>query len=489
MQYQQVGNEQACGGARFMLESWDNGGCRGQESRGAGGKASRIGIYVPRRLRARLIACVFLLGVGLGSLASGTYAHEGDHPAVAPVPDEVTHRPTSIPDRILLSWTNDPARSQAVTWRTDDAVKHAVAEVAIAGDGPSFVAARKKVVASTTPLKSELGWVAHFHTAEFSELEPATKYAYRVGDGTNWSEWNHFTTASESQDPFTFIYFGDAQNDVKSHWSRVVREAYRDAPRAAFLLHAGDLINTANRDAEWGEWHYAGGFIHGSTPCIATPGNHEYRGGLSKYWRPGFAFPLNGPAGLEETAYWIDYQCARIISLNSNERQQEQIAWLEQVLAENNRPWTIITFHHPMYSSAAGRDNKDLREMWMPIFDKYKVDIVLQGHDHTYARSRLLTVENVDTGVTAQSAESGTMYVVSVSGPKMYKLGRRPFMRRAAQDTQLYQILHVHPDKLEYEARTAAGRKYDGFELIKRPGMPNQLVEMVPDTPELAPKK
>jgi 3',5'-cyclic AMP phosphodiesterase CpdA len=377
--------------------------------------------------------------------------------------------------------------SQAVTWRTDDAVTRGVAEIAVAGHGPSFVADRKSVVAKTTPLESELGWVAHFHSAEFTGLEPSTKYAYRVGDGVNWSEWNQFTTASDQPEPFTFIYFGDAQNDLKSHWSRVVREAFRDAPRAAFLLHAGDLVNTANRDAEWGEWHYAGGFIHGITPCIATPGNHEYRGGLSKFWQPGFAFPQNGPPGLEETAYWIDYQCARIISLNSNERQQEQVAWLEKVLAENDRPWTIITFHHPMYSSAAGRDNKELREMWMPVFDKYKVDIVLQGHDHTYARSRLLTVENVDTGVTAQSPESGTMYVVSVSGPKMYKLGRRPFMRRAAQDTQLYQILHVSPNRLEYEARTATGMKYDGFALVKRPGMSNQLIEQTPDTPELVP--
>jgi hypothetical protein len=60
-------------------------------------------------------------------------------------------------------------------------------------------------------------------------------------------------------------------------------------------------------------------------------------------------------------------------------------------------------------------------------------------------------------------------------------------MVRAAQDTQLYQIISVSPKELVYEARTATGRAYDGFRLLKRPGKPNQLIEQIPDTPELVP--
>ena len=240
-----------------------------------------------------------------------------------------------------------------------------------------------------------------------------------MGDGTNWSEWIQFTTASDRSDPFTFVYFGDAQNLLKSHWSRVIREAYRDAPKAAFLLHAGDLINRADADAEWGEWFYAGSFIHRMIPCIATPGNHEYSRApgllgklkskqLTRYWRSMFAFPKNGPPGLEETVYSIDYQGTRIISLNSNERQQDQVPWLEEVLRDNPNRWTILTFHHPIYSPKVGRDNPELRNLWQPIFDKYRVDLVLQGHDHTYARSKFMThTENVPTGATRQRPEAG----------------------------------------------------------------------------------
>ena len=76
--------------------------------------------------------------------------------------------------------------------------------------------------------------------------------------------------------PFSFIYFGDAQNDLKSRWSRTIRGAYSKMPKADFLLHAGDLVNRANNDHEWGEWFYAGGWIYGMMPSFATPGNHEY---------------------------------------------------------------------------------------------------------------------------------------------------------------------------------------------------------------------
>ena len=130
-------------------------------------------------------------------------------------------------------------------------------------------------------------------------------------------------------------------------------------------------------------------------------------------------------------------------------------------------------------------DNPELRALWQPIFDRYKVDLVLQGHDHTYARTQLMSHDNLATGVFRRSERAGTVYVVSVSGPKMYELGRRPFMQRAAANTQLYQIITVEREQLRYEARTATGRLYDALSLRKRPGQLNELIEQIPDTAEL----
>ena len=205
------------------------------------------------------------------------------------------------------------------------------------------------------------------------------------------------------------------------------------------MIHAGDLINNAHNDGQWGEWHGAGGWVNGMIPSIPTPGNHEYAPlqpdgprTLSAQWRPQFTLPTNGPAGLEETCYYVDYQGVRIISLNTEEKREEQVAWLDRTLANNPNRWTILTFHRPMYSVARGRDNAELRNLWVPIFDKYRVDLVLQGHDHAYARSK-----NLRSGKNVRDNESGTVYVVSVSGPKMYNLEQEEWMQRAAEDTQL----------------------------------------------------
>jgi 3',5'-cyclic AMP phosphodiesterase CpdA len=238
-------------------------------------------------------------------------------------------------------------------------------------------------------------------------------------------------------------------------------------------------------------------------PSVPSPGNHEYerpesppaaeggQGGraepanaeLSRHWRPQFTLPENGPEGLKESVYYVDYQGTRIISLNSNEGQEAQVAWLEKVLGDNPGTWTVITFHHPIYSSAKDRDNPKLRALWQPVFDRFKVDLVLQGHDHTYGRSGLRVSDNVPEGVSQRDG-GGTVYVVSVSGPKMYRLNDGTWRRRSAEDTQLYQIIVIDGNTLTYEARTAVGDLYDRFELRKTAGRPNELIEGIPATPE-----
>lgn len=425
----------------------------------------------------------------LSLVATLAHAHD-DHPPK--VLDATLYRATPMPDRIILTWKGDPARSQAVTWRTDTSIKKGLAQIAVAESGPDFEKKAKELTATTSPHQSDLG-PAHYHSVEFQDLSPATKYAYRVGDGANWSEWIQFSTASDKPEPFSFIYFGDAQNDVRSHWSRVIREAHSDAPKARFMIHAGDLINSGNRDAEWGEWFGAGGWLNAMVPSVPTPGNHEYprdkdrpllRSTLSHHWRPQFTLPENGPPGLEETVYLLDYQGVRIISLNSNEQEQEQVAWLENALRDNPSKWTVLTFHHPVYSTAKGRDNPQIRKLWKPMLDKYRVDLVLQGHDHGYGRFGQQLSENVGSGANARSPEGGTVYVVSVSGPKMYRVERTPAMRRAAENTQLYQIISIDGGTLRYQARTATGELYDAFRLNKRPGELNELVDEIPNTPE-----
>lgn len=387
--------------------------------------------------------------------------------------------PEMRPDRVVVNLTASPATSFAVSWRTAPEVKQATGEIAVAEKGPHFAGKASKVPAVSRSFEGDAESAAIYHSVTFDGLQPGTRYAYRVGDGQHWSEWNHVMTASLEAEPFSFLYFGDAQNDIYSHCSRVIRQGLLHCSDADFTLHAGDLVNTFNSDREWGEWFDAAGWIHRTIPVIAVPGNHEYgKPGLSPHWRHVFTMPENGPEELKESVYSLDYQGVRFVALNSNEKRSAQAVWLREVLRDNPNRWTIVTMHHPVYSTARGRDNAGMRDEWQPIFDEFGVDLVLQGHDHTYGRTGFMQYDpEVKEGHQATVSDSGVVYVVSVTGPKQYDLNRNDFMMKMAEQTQLYQIISIQGGELRYDAYNALGEKEDGFTLKKDKDGKKELVE------------
>ncbi|GAB4016837.1 metallophosphoesterase family protein [Spirosoma migulaei] len=399
-----------------------------------------------------------------------------------------THKqyPASIyPDRIILGWHGDPATSQSVNWRTDTTVTNAVGAIAEADPSPDFVKSATLVPATSEPVLIE-GKRVRYHSVQFTNLKPGTQYSYRVGNGTYWSEWFQFKTAQNKPAPFSFLYFGDAQNDIRSLWSRAIRGAYSTLPTVSLMVHAGDLITTSNADWQWGEWFEAGGWINGMVPTLATPGNHEYfkdeqgTSRVSMHWRPSFVLPENGPKGLEETTYYFDYQGTRFISLNSQAAlldltvMDSQADWLVKVLSKNPNRWTVVVHHHPIYSTKNGRDNDEWRSKMEPLYRKYKVDLVLQGHDHTYGRGL-----NMPLGKSRKFPD-GPIYVVSVSGPKMYDIGLQDWMNRAGSNTQLYQTVSIDGDSLLYQSFTVTGQEYDSFVLTKNRKGKNTLLDKAP---------
>lgn len=426
-----------------------------------------------------------LISFGFAAVASLCPGHPGEHG------DALRHweTPSRDPDRIVLTWSEDSATTQSVTWRTSDEVDSAFAEIALADPSARFDLAAERVEAETESLEigaSNLNGsrTDRYHSVTFRGLDSDTLHAYRVGDGEeHWSEWIHFRSAAAEPKPLKFLYFGDAQNNVLSHWSRVVRAAYQKVPQADFSIHAGDLVNRAHRDREWAEWFKAGGWIHASVPSILVSGNHEYdrldrerqeeERRVSLQWRPQFALPVveELPEELRETVYAIRIQGILVVALNSNRELEAQAEWLDKVLEADDSAWRILTFHHPIFSSGKGRDNEAGRRLWKPVFDKHAVDLVLQGHDHTYARG------HVPTRMSDAEAEGPTtMYVNSVSGPKMYEFKEDGWnvyqpdgveLDRKAENTQFFQVIDIDRSLLRYRAYMADGTLYDWFTLAK----------------------
>ena len=391
--------------------------------------------------------------------------------------------PSKDPDRIILTFNGNPSTKRAVTWRTDSSVKKAEAQIAVAGLNSDFVDEASTYTANTEEFdlglyKSNKSLIVNYHSVVFENLKPNTLYAYRVGFAENWSEWIQFKTANDTYSPTQFVYFGDAQNDILNHWSRVIRMAYKTAPDASFVIHAGDLVDSAHKDNEWAQWFKAGGFIHSQWTAIPVVGNHEfqrfdgYEGTLPRrlsiQWRPQFTLPVeeNLDEKLHETVYSVEYQDILVLVLNSTGYLEEQTEYIREKLTNSNAKWKIVTNHHSVFSPAEGRDFEYARKVWKPMFEKYGVDLVLNGHDHTYARGH--------TPVKSQNVnESGifkTLYVTSVSGPKQYKIDKVKIKNyevdgyksdKMGEETQFFQVINIDNNKLTYSAYTTLGDLYD----------------------------
>src|SRR3546814_4354158 len=128
-----------------------------------------------------------------------------------------------------------------------------------------------------------------------------------------------------------------------------------------------------------------------------------------------------------------------------------QARWLDDVLADSRRAWSIVAIHQPMFSPRQDRDNALLREHLLPVLERHRVDLVLQGHDHVYGRRGGL-VEGQGT----------PQYVVSVTGAKQYRLSDRArrTLDPVAADTQLFQGGRLRAAPLRYEARHATAPRY-----------------------------
>jgi hypothetical protein len=396
--------------------------------------------------------------------------------------------PRAAPDRIVLTPGADPSRAMAVAYRTSAEQVSSEAQLARAVDGPTLEETAEVVRGATPPraIASRNG-PALYHHIRFSDLEPDTVYAYRLKGAEGWSEWFQFKTAANAARPFRFLYLGDMQNGILSESSRVLRQAFRDNGGIELVLHAGDLVDQRDdldHDDEWGEWNAAAGYQYAVIPQIPAAGNHEYdnvltpvpnaRRRLGSYWPLQFALPDNGAPSATATTYFVDYQNVRFIVLDGTSALDlgtldDQARWLDRTLARSKAAWNVVIFHQPIFSCARPEDSNDLNTVWKPVLERRKVDLVLQGHDHCYRRSTAEQQQGPRVSDDSASEAAVPVYMVSVAGAKMYGLNDRAEgeMDRAAEATQLYQIVDVASDQLSVRVYTATGRLYDGFD-IKR---------------------
>lgn len=374
------------------------------------------------------------------------------------------HPSTNRPDHCILTWSGDPRTTQTIQWRTGTSVPEGVVQYAKASDlsasaSDDFPSITAKTERIKTP-KVLNDPLIYWHTVTLRRLEPDTRYAYRLRDMAHerWTDWAEFTTAPAEAKSFSFMYMGDAQNGLDA-WGKMIQRAYASRPDAAFYIMAGDLVNRGAERDDWDSLFANAAGIYDRRVLVPALGNHECQGGKPRLYLSFFDLPRNGPPTLgPERAYAFNYANALFVVLDSNESPRTQTYWLEKQLARTKAKWKFVVYHHPAYSSAPKRDNKSLRESWGSLFDKYHVDLALQGHDHAYLRTYPMR-----DGHAVDSPKDGTVYIVSVSGTKFYKQDQRNYTEFGMTNVATYQVLDISvgENQLVYRAYDMEGELRD----------------------------
>lgn len=174
-----------------------------------------------------------------------------------------------------------------------------------------------------------------------------------------------------------------------------------------------------------------------------------------------FSYFLDSMVG-ENQVYTLKYNDMQLFLLDSNREffylwQQRQ--WLEDVLKKSTARWKIVVLHHPLYSVKGKYNNMVQKAMFNSLLQKYKVDLVLQGHEHAYAR---MTLHD------EQGNACTPIYTVSHCSPKSYRITFDERFDKYGIESRFYQYVHIHGDTLSLSAyEVPAGSLYDSLDIVK----------------------
>jgi hypothetical protein len=352
-----------------------------------------------------------------------------------------------------LAFGADPRRQMRIAWQVPVPVEAPFARV---GRRPWDLG--EKIQAEVRPLHSALpkGVVDQYYLhVSLDGLSPGTTYFYGVGhsgfdpaDATAYGTVASFTTAparGRTPGPFTFTAFGD--QGVSYH--ALGNDSVLLAQDPAFHLHAGDIayanatgfgLPDDTFDPQvWDQFLAQTELVAARVPWMVAMGNHDmealysadgYGGQLAR-----FDFPGNGPAHCP-SVYSFIYGNLGVICLDANDVSYEfpanlghtdgsQTAWLEDRLRflrqQSDVDFVVAYFHHCAYSTTKQHASEGgVRNHWVPLFDRYKVDLVITGHNHVYERTDPLRggarITTAPIGATVWPEKDGIVYATAGGG-------------------------------------------------------------------------
>jgi len=241
---------------------------------------------------------------------------------------------------------------------------------------------------------------SHFvHFATLTNLSPETHYTYRVRSGNTHSASYTFRTAPLHDTPFSVAWWGDSQVGPTVLEQMIPSMI---AHQVDLLAVAGDLVSSGVSLSDWENyWFSALEFdnIAQTRPALFARGNHDAE---YAYCYAYSALPENG------AWYAFNYGNSRFIFLDTEApttTSPEQYSWLTNELTSTetqNAEFRIVCFHRLPFSNlwdGGGYIGEEwVRNDWVPLFQKYHVDMVINGHSHCYDRGQTNGVTYIVTG-------------------------------------------------------------------------------------------
>jgi len=386
-------------------------------------------------------------------------------------PIEPSYTSSEIPCRIQLTFGNNGQFSRNVSWQCGDT---------LAASQLLFV---KTETTDTIPVAAEgkilptQGGVTVSYHAKLSHLVEG-EYSYCVCTGDKQSAWYNFTVSAD--DNFRFVYIGDIQDTIGGTTKYGFDFINRAEKNAAFWILGGDVVERP-QDRYWNEYFASMDSISPTIPVIACPGNHEYHKGISgkleERFVYNFSYLLDSRTG-GNAVFDTRYGKAAIITLDSNRDTWtllSQRSWLKQALQKaQDAKWKIVVLHHPIYSVRGKLRHFFIRNLFDPLLREYGVDIVLQGHEHCYAR--MITKDK-------NSVSTTPIYFISDFSPKDYQINLDKKYSRFGNGMRFYQVVDVAADTLSLKTFTETGELYDNINIIKTGDKP-QIEDLAAGIPE-----
>ncbi|MBC7764848.1 MAG: metallophosphoesterase family protein, partial [Hyphomonadaceae bacterium] len=367
-------------------------------------------------------------------------------PSPAPIVDPAA--PLGTVSKITATFNGDTTTAKGITWYTTQKSGNSDLQVVKKTSATAdFENATKFTgrVSIATNAATEL-----VHKAEATGLMAGTTYFYRVGDEALnlWSEVGTFKTAN-ANGAFTFIDLADTQAKDESEAtlsSETIAKSLATVSNADFVALNGDIVDTGSNEAQW-NWvlgHSQASLLN--TTLVAAPGNHEAQ--ANSYMEHLNVKPAPNSPTTSGAYFSYNYSNAHFMVLNNNETSTQysdftpaQIQWMKDDAAAAKTAgakWIIIIMHKGPYTTSNHATDSDImgatgvRTLVAPIMAEIGADMVLQGHDHIYARSKpikngtatattkiteLLNGRNVEYTVNPD----GSIFVTpNTAGPKVY---------------------------------------------------------------------